>query len=119
MSTALVQIIIRHITGSRATEVDVVPLGPHRELILGRAPSAAIRFDPRRDAAVGRHHARIEPAAEPGHLQVVDLGSRNGTFLNGLRLEGPAPLHPGDILQLGAHGPRLEVLVEILAAPRP
>ena len=43
----MVRMIFRHITGARATEVDVVQLGAHRELVLGRAPSAAVRFDPR------------------------------------------------------------------------
>ncbi|MEP6573711.1 MAG: FHA domain-containing protein, partial [Gemmatimonadota bacterium] len=108
----------RHISGSRATEIDVVPLGAHRELILGRAPSAAVRFDPRGDPWVGRHHARIEPgAADASTFQVHDLGSRNGTFLNGQRITGPSTLRPGDILRLGEHGPELEVLVELSATP--
>jgi hypothetical protein len=42
-------LIFRHISGTRATEVDVVAIGAHRELILGRAPSAAVRFDARFD----------------------------------------------------------------------
>ncbi len=112
MQAGLVRIIFRHITGSRATQVDVVPLGAHRELILGRATSAAVRFDPRRDIAVGRHHARIEPDAEPGTFRIVDLGSRNGTLLNGHRLVRPTLLHPGDIVRLGQDGPELEVTVE-------
>ncbi len=113
----MVRITFRHITGSRATEVDVVPLGAHRELILGRAPSAAVRFDPRRDGSVGRHHARIEPGSIPGGLRVVDLESRNGTFLNGRRLDGPSELRGGDILRLGEDGPELEVLIEVTAPP--
>jgi pSer/pThr/pTyr-binding forkhead associated (FHA) protein len=112
MQSALVRIIFRHITGSRATQVDIVPLGAHRELILGRAASAAVRFDPRRDIAVGRHHARIEPDAVPGTFRIVDLGSRNGTLLNGRPLMRPTTLQPGDIVRLGQDGPEMEVLVE-------
>ena len=118
MESALVRIIFRHITGSRATEVDVVPLGAHRELILGRAPSAAVRFDPLRDAAVGRHHARIEPDVRPGTFRIVDLGSHNGTLLNGRHVLGPMPLTPGDIVQLGEDGPELEILVEQISVIR-
>lgn len=115
MNAGLVQIIVRHLAGSRATEIEVIPLGAHRELILGRAPSAAIRFDPRRDAGVGRHHARLEPCGDPPRLRLVDLGSRNGTWVNGTRVAGPVELHPGDVVQLGPDGPRIEVTLEQLA----
>jgi hypothetical protein len=117
MGAGVVQFIFRHLTGSRATHVDVVPWGAHRELILGRAPSAAVRFAPRLDNAVGRYHARIEPAAEPGRFLVCDLGSRNGTLLNGRPVVAPTAISSGDILQLGAGGPRLEVLIEVAPVP--
>jgi pSer/pThr/pTyr-binding forkhead associated (FHA) protein len=106
----MVQVMFRHIRGARATEIDVVPLGAHRELILGRASSAAVRFDPRADGCVGRHHARITwTGTHPLRLILVDLGSRNGTFHNGRRLTGPVPLHSGDIVRLGTNGPEFEV----------
>ncbi|MBK9303858.1 MAG: tetratricopeptide repeat protein [bacterium] len=113
MEKGTLQIVIRHLTGSRATHVDVVPLGAHRELILGRARSAAVRFAPRLDDAVGRYHARIEPDTEPGRFLVTDLGSRNGTLLNGLPVTGPTALRSGDVLQLGVGGPRLEFLLSM------
>ena len=109
----MVRIIFRHITGARATQVDVIPLGAHRELILGRAPSAAVRFDARDDICVGRHHARIVPAAhDPSRLTLHDLRSRNGTYVNGDRVDRPVPLHSGDRVRLGRGGPEVEVLVE-------
>ncbi len=117
MSRPVVQVMFRHLSGPRATQVDVFPVGAHRELILGRAPSAAVRFPPAGDATVGRQHACIEPLAEPGHFRLVDLGSRNGTWLNGLRVADPAELRSGDILQLGPDGPRLEFLVEPAGLP--
>ena len=118
MGTDVVRIILRHITGSRATEVDEIALGAHRELVLGRAASAAVRFDPRRDASVGRFHARIEPTEVPGRFRLVDLASRNGTILNGRRLSKPELLEPGDVFRLGEDGPELEFMVEIVAAGR-
>ena len=121
MGSDAMRIVIRHISGSRAGEVDVIPLGAHRELILGRAGSSAVRFDPRRDATVGRQHARIEPIESreaPGRLQIVDLGSRNGTLVNGRRIGTPAPLVAGDVVQLGDDGPRLEIHIELPMAPR-
>ena len=118
MGTGVVRIILRHITGSRATEVDEIAIGAHRELILGRAASAAVRFDPRRDGSVGRFHARIEPAGAPGCFRLVDLASRNGTILNGRRMSEPTLLSPGDVFRLGEDGPELEFMVEIVAAER-
>lgn len=112
----MVHFIIRHLSGSRATEVDVIPLGGHRELILGRAPSAAVRFDPRADGLVGRHHARIAwSAAEPPCFEISDLGSRNGTFVNGARILAPTPLIAGDVVRLGADGPELLVSWDVHA----
>lgn len=103
-------ISFRHITGSRATQVDEIQLGAHRELIIGRAPSAAVRFDPREDRDVGRHHARISwTETDPIEFEIADLKSRNGTFVNGMLITTPMRLHAGDIIQLGALGPQLEV----------
>lgn|ERR1019366_7220688 len=109
----MLRITFRHISGSRATEVDVVQLGAHRELILGRALSAAVRFDPRDDATVGRQHARITPhAADPGRLMLSDLGSRNGTLLNGHRVDAAVVIESGDVVRLGEAGPEVEVVIE-------
>ncbi len=47
MDTGTLQIVFCHLTGSRATHVDVVPPGERRELIHGCARSAAVRFAPR------------------------------------------------------------------------
>jgi pSer/pThr/pTyr-binding forkhead associated (FHA) protein len=109
----VVHIIFRHISGSRATEVDVVPLGAHRELILGRAASAAVRFDPRSDPMVGRQHARITPCIDdPRRLMLSDLGSRNGTLLNGQLVGSTIGITSGDVVRLGTSGPELEVVIE-------
>jgi pSer/pThr/pTyr-binding forkhead associated (FHA) protein len=106
----VVHLIVRHLSGARATETDIVPVGAHRELILGRAPSAAVRFHPERDPHVGRHHARIVPR-DDGRVGFViaDLASRNGTFVNGQRVAGLVDLCPGDIVRLGDHGPEIEI----------
>lgn len=104
------KIMFRHITGSRATEVDVVDLGPDREFVLGRARSAAVRFDSLHDREVGRHHARISWSDEmPVVFEIEDLKSRNGTFVNGRMITTPMRLHVGDVIQLGAQGPEIEV----------
>lgn len=51
------------------------------------------------DAEVSRHHARL--TRQPGGYLLEDVGSTNGTFVNGQRLTGPYALKPGDALGLG------------------
>jgi serine protease Do len=110
----MANIMFKHITGSRATQVDVVELGEHRELILGRAAGAAVRFDPLNDREVGRHHARISwSEATPPIFEIVDLKSRNGTFVNGRLITTPMRLNVGDLIQLGRQGPEVEVRWEL------
>ena len=51
------------------------------------------------DSRLSRRHARIE--ARDGGFVVRDLGSTNGTILNGQPLDEPRPIRAGDLLQLG------------------
>jgi Transglycosylase SLT domain/FHA domain len=67
-----------------------------RELVLGRDSGCDWVLD---DARVSREHARIEPG--DGEHFVVDLGSRNGTRVNGRPVAGEVALRDGDVLDLG------------------
>lgn len=58
--------------------------------IVGRAPECALRLD---EAALSRQHARLIPTNEG--LQIEDLGSTNGSFINGKRVQH-ALARPGD-----------------------
>ncbi len=51
------------------------------------------------DPEVSRHHLRMTRGA--GGFTLEDLGSTNGTFVNGQRLTGARPLRPGDMVGLG------------------
>ncbi len=62
---------------------------------IGRAPTSDLVVDV---GDVSRHHARLEYAA--GELRVVDLGSTNGTRVNGEPVR-TSPLHPGDEISFG------------------
>ena len=66
------------------------------ENLLGRGSEAAVRIDLGR---VSRLHARIVVEGERARLE--DLGSKNGTFLRGARLQGPAELLDGDEIGVG------------------
>lgn len=58
------------------------------------------------DSRVSGQHARIE--ARDGGLYVTDLGSSNGTRVNGMSVTGSQPLRPGDVLQVGDTELRVE-----------
>ncbi len=77
---------------------------------LGRRPDLEICLHPERDLEVSGLHAEIR--AEAHGWSVRDLGSRNGTFLNGRVVSGvPVPLRPGDEVRLGPRGPVVELRV--------
>ena len=67
------------------------------ELIIGRSLSCGVPLPA--DGKVSRRHARLAPKGE-GCI-VIDLGSRNGTFVNGDKIEGEVGLEPGDRVQIG------------------
>jgi ABC-2 type transport system ATP-binding protein len=71
-----------------------VPVGG--EVVLGRDTTLE---HPLGDVEVSRRHARIR--LERGRLQVEDLGSTNGTFVNGERIADPLDLRSGDRITLG------------------
>jgi two-component system, cell cycle sensor histidine kinase and response regulator CckA len=63
---------------------------------IGRSPDATVMVD---DPGVSRLHARVR-RGDPGSFEVEDLGSKNGTFLNGTRIER-APVSLGDKIRVG------------------
>jgi hypothetical protein len=67
------------------------------ELILGRDRGTADLLI--EDPGISRRHARVFP--DNGALIVEDLGSSNGTYVNGERIAGPVEIGTGDEVQLG------------------
>jgi hypothetical protein len=77
-------------------------------VLLGRGKAASIRLA---DRLASARHARVAPDGDGIILE--DLGSTNGTFLNGVQLSAPAALQSGDHIRLGES----EFVFE--SAPRP
>jgi pSer/pThr/pTyr-binding forkhead associated (FHA) protein/tRNA A-37 threonylcarbamoyl transferase component Bud32 len=69
------------------------------ELLIGRAaPAGEGRLGD--DPEISRHHARALRGAD-GQVTIEDLGSRNGTFVNGERIDAPRTLLLGDVVKMG------------------
>ena len=63
---------------------------------VGRAESCEIRIN---DSFSSQMHARVFDYEGVTYLE--DLNSTNGTFLNDTKVSGTAPLHVGDLIQIG------------------
>jgi S1-C subfamily serine protease len=77
------------------------------QLTVGRHPGAGLQLDPLLDLSVSGLHAELSLDGS-GEWVLRDLGSRNGTFVNGARVGGTVRLTSGDQIRLGLEGPRLE-----------
>ena len=92
----------RYLDGAGAGQVRII----RKEFAtIGRHPGADLPFDPARDLDVSVRHAAVFRAG--GGWVVRDLGSTNGTWVNGEKVKGDRALLPGDVLRLGRDGPRL------------
>jgi DNA-binding winged helix-turn-helix (wHTH) protein len=78
------------------SEKDQFRLDPG-EVIVGREPAAGICID---NGSVSRRHARV--IVEPAAVTVEDLGSKNGTWVDGARVTGPTVLRDGTEVRFGS-----------------
>lgn len=74
-----------------------------RNLVVGRLSECDIAFD---DTNVSRRHAEIKPVKDG--WAVLDLGSTNGTKVNGTDITFERTLRDGDIITFGSHSVRYE-----------
>jgi S1-C subfamily serine protease len=110
------RIIIKHLSGSRAGQVQEFPLDQFKQLTIGRDPASSVKYDPDGDDLVSRNHAVIAAdAADPDYFTITDLGSTNGTFVNNQRLSALMRLRPGDVVTFGPGGSSFEFDLD----PRP
>jgi DNA-binding NtrC family response regulator/pSer/pThr/pTyr-binding forkhead associated (FHA) protein len=75
----------------------VFPLPVDGEVVIGRGDGVSLRL---RDQSISRAHARV--TCRGGQAEVADLGSQNGTRLNGDALIGTRKLVSGDAIAIGA-----------------
>lgn len=110
------KMLLKHLEGSKAGQTERFDLPLAHEVVFGRDPSAQILFDANKDDLVSRLHARLSgDPADKTLFTITDLNSRNGTYVNGMRITGAAKLNPGDVIELGTGGPKIEFDLD----PRP
>jgi adenylate cyclase len=90
-----------HLVDAHGTRLAGLPPGGGA-LVVGRSAECSLILS---DPTVSRRHAEVH--AVDDHLVVMDLGSRNGTFRNGVRVER-ARLRPGDVVAFGVVSLRVE-----------
>lgn len=86
--------------------------GEQQWIVLGRSDDCDARFT---ETDVSLRHAIVTCEDEAFYL--LDRQSRDGTFVNGVRVEG-VWLSSGDVIQLGSGGPRLQVSIESIETGR-
>ncbi|UUY46429.1 ATP-binding cassette domain-containing protein [Streptomyces yangpuensis] len=75
----------------------VLPLPARTAVRIGRATDNDLVID---ELDVSRRHAELRALPDGGY-EIADLGSHNGTYLNGSRVVGAAPLAEGDLVGIG------------------
>lgn len=96
---------LRVLTGARAGDEQVLEKSI---VVAGRHPMCDFRFDAERDRDVSTRHAEIRATGSDWVLR--DLGSTNGTFVNGQRLQAEHVLRAGDTVAFGEYGPKVQVV---------
>jgi DNA-binding winged helix-turn-helix (wHTH) protein len=66
-----------------------------KELIIGRGPDCDVVIN---DRQVSRYHVRLQ--RNDTNVLIEDLGSKNGTFINGKKLDEPVVLNDSDLIQI-------------------
>jgi pSer/pThr/pTyr-binding forkhead associated (FHA) protein len=104
-----VRVVIDHVAGSRRGQRQ--ELDAKSRIRFGRHPDCEVSFDPHRDIDASSRHAELRPL-DGTHWVLVDLGSSNGTYVDGHRAT-EAAVSPNTALDLvfGPGGPRVRLFV--------
>lgn len=105
------RVIVDHVAGSRRGQRQEFPASAR--VRFGRHPDCEVSFDPHKDLDASSRHAELRPRVTDGAGWVlVDLGSSNGTYLEGRRVTEAtiAPDAPVSV-EFGPGGPRIRLFL--------
>jgi DNA-binding NtrC family response regulator len=74
----------------------IFTLPKNGRVVVGRSPDVQLHIQ---DRAASRRHAEV--VMQAGEAELVDLGSHNGTLVNGARIDGRRALSSGDVITIG------------------
>ncbi|GLR16068.1 trypsin-like peptidase domain-containing protein [Portibacter lacus] len=100
------QIILKHTSGSRANQNESFDYNSTKEIKIGRADDAQLKFANDEEGGVSRNHAVISKGSTDGQFFIEDLNSLNGVIVNGVKISGKQEIFVDDIIQLGFKGPK-------------
>lgn len=102
------RVVIDHVAGSRRGQRQEFPAGSR--VRFGRHPECEVSFDPHRDIDASSRHAELR-SVDAGWV-LVDLGSSNGTYVEGHRItEAPVAQDSPIAIEFGPGGPRIRLFV--------
>ncbi len=108
-------LLLEVLSGSlRGERLEVEPGG---RVLIGRNADAGLRFDPDVDLDVSGRHAELSHTS--GGWVIQDLGSTNGTWVNGVEVRSSRTLEDGDEIRLGREGPRVRIRLAAVASGVP
>jgi pSer/pThr/pTyr-binding forkhead associated (FHA) protein len=103
-----VKVVIDHVGGSRRGQRQ--ELDPEKRVRFGRHPECEVSFDAHRDIDASTRHAELRRQHDAWVL--VDVGSSNGTFVDGKRVtEAPVAAGTPLTVQFGPEGPKLRLFI--------
>lgn len=102
------RVVVDHVAGSRRGQRQDFSIG--ERVRFGRHPECEVSFDPHRDIDASSRHAELRSSSEA--LLLVDLGSSNGTYVDGVRITEAPIAHGAPIsIEFGSGGPRVRLFV--------
>jgi pSer/pThr/pTyr-binding forkhead associated (FHA) protein len=103
-----VRVVVDHVAGSRRGQRQEFAAGTR--VRFGRHPECEVSFDPHRDIDASSRHAELRQV-DAGWV-LVDLGSSNGTYVDGHRVtETPIVRNLPVAVEFGPGGPRIRLFI--------